>query len=551
MTVTAPTYAARIVDAPGVPIALVEDSGRITLDSSRAPHIEATVDLSITEASVLDDLDPRDSRRIVIDAGGRSFDLGIREVTPNREDARVTVRLASDEALLSDYAQLVDDKGPRSHEASLRAVVDYVLDKIDATLEPGATDADATAYWEVTNLIPNPSIELNFDGWIAGSGSGTLVRTAIAAAPAGAYALRWSATASQSNIVPATKTTDYSVQPGRWYVFSAYVVSQVGRTAAAVIQWWSSNGAVLSSQSIGTPVFTNSVAFQRVYVIAQAPAGASHMYPYVRTTGNTIGNQHYVDCAQLYEGDELVDYFDPTMSIPGYDVEWADVAHSSTSTRIPHVDRPPASLVWSAGISGLEFLHPLVQTAGLRLVCNERREWTLRDAGYREPGTQTFRDGVNIITADEQLTREADEWFDGAVYVYTWTDDDGIEQTRTDAYALTPNPTKVIRREISAAYPGPGRAAYAVQRAQGKGRTVTGTKQATWQEQAEQTFSAILSGTPIQVGIAERVVFDLSSNEVTTTSRTTDTPADAWVLIPSGEAWLDSPVGESWKEEVI
>ncbi|WP_298038315.1 hypothetical protein, partial [uncultured Microbacterium sp.] len=93
MTVTAPTYAARIVDAPGVPIALVEDSGRITLDSSRAPHIEATVDLSITEASVLDDLDPRDSRRIVIDAGGRSFDLGIREVTPNREDARVTVRL--------------------------------------------------------------------------------------------------------------------------------------------------------------------------------------------------------------------------------------------------------------------------------------------------------------------------------------------------------------------------------------------------------------------------------------------------------------------------
>lgn len=556
MTVTAPAYSARILGTPDVPVSMRSDAGSISLDVADAPHVTAQVTLTMPDAGLLDDLDPRDGRRLVIEAGGRTFDLGVREAKPDRAAGTVGVSLSSDEALLDDFSQLVDDRGPRAHEASLRGVTDYVLGKIGAGLEPGGPDTDVTAFWPVTNLLSNPSIEVNTAGWAAGSGASALSRIVMSSpvAPAGTAALRWTAAAGLSNVLPASSpsaTTDFRAEPGRWYVFTFYIVSTVARQAAAAIQWWSSNGTVLSGTSVGQVVVTNNTSFQRLHVIAQAPAGASHAMPYVQTTGNAAGNQHFVDCAMFYEGDELIDYFDPSMTVPGYEVTWAAAAHGSTSQRIPDVERPPSALVWRAGTSGLEFLRPLLVAAGLRLVCNERREWTLRDNEYREPGVQTFRIGVNIVAVDEELSREDDAWFDGMVARYTWTDDDGIEQTHDDTFALTPTPTKVVLREIAAPYPGPGRAEYAVRRAQGKGRTITATRQATWTEAAEQNLSVLLDGTEIQTGTAEKVVFDLARNEVTTTSRTTDTPAAAWVLIPTGETWLDSPAGASWIGEVI
>lgn len=184
-------------------------------------------------------------------------------------------------------------------------------------------------------------------------------------------------------------------------------------------------------------------------------------------------------------------------------------------------------------------------------MCDEKRRWTLRSADYRADGSQTYRHGINIIDGDELLSRESDEWFDGAVFVYTWTDKNGIEQQREDYFALTVTPTKVIRREISAPFPGIGRAEYAVRRAQGRGRTTTATAQARWDETTEQSLSILLEATPIQTGVANRVVFDLAGNTVSATSRTTETPAAAWILIPAGQKWLDSPVGASWISEVV
>lgn len=181
-------------------------------------------------------------------------------------------------------------------------------------------------------------------------------------------------------------------------------------------------------------------------------------------------------------------------------------------------------------MSAMEFILPLVQVLGLRPVCDEQRAWSLRSEAYRAPGAQTFRAGVNITSADEQLSRDDEGWFDGAVFRYQWTDRDDLPQTREDAYAL-PGASKIILREIAAPWPGAGRAEYAVRRAQGKGRTVTATKQATWTEHAEQPLTVLLDGTPIQTGTAGRVVFDLTGNAVTTTSRTTDTPAGAIALL--------------------
>ncbi|TFB15122.1 hypothetical protein E3V93_00140 [Microbacterium sp. 3H14] len=534
MTVAAPAYSARIVGAPDIPVALDQDAGRIVFDSGRAPHVSARgIRLALADPDLLNDLDPRDARRLEITAGGRVFDLGIRRATPDRESAKVAVELASDEAILDDFAQLVDDDGAWALQSSLRDVCDYVLGKIGASLEPGVNDADSTAYWEVTNLLANPSLEVDAANWIQVGGNPTLARAALSSAPAGGYVLRVTAAAVNALVAPVAAPSDFSVVPGKEYTFNAYVItSGTGRMAEARLQWRNANGTVVVSTVVGTPVPTSSAGYVRPTISAVAPPGATHVLPYIAITGTVSGQVHFVDAAMFHEGDRAIPYHDGSVAPAGYTVAWQDVAHKSASTRTPLVERRPESLRWPAGTSALAFLHPLVQAAGFRLVCNESREWTLRDAGWREPGAQTYRYGVNIINGSEELTRDSDAWYDGAVFRYTWTDRDGIEQTRDDAFALTPTPSKVILREIRAPYPGPGRAQYAVQRAQGKGRTVTATKQAAWTETAEQTFSAILEGTPIQIGIAERVEFDLGQNEVTATSRTTDTPAGAIVLLP-------------------
>ncbi|WP_292697679.1 hypothetical protein, partial [Microbacterium sp. 69-10] len=148
------------------------------------------------------------------------------------------------------------------------------------------------------------------------------------------------------------------------------------------------------------------------------------------------------------------------------------------------------------------------------------------------PGAQAWRYGVNITAADEKLSRDDESWFDGAVYVYRWTDETGAAQTRTDAYALTPSPSKVIRVELNTPYPGAGRAQNIVQRSPGKGRTVAVTGIPSWTEQTDQALQVLLDGTPIQTGITSSVRFNLDDDTVTVTSRTTDTPADAIDLLP-------------------
>lgn len=525
MTVAAPVYAGRILGTPDIPVSIRDDSGRLALDSSRAPHVTGSVSLSVEDAALLEDLDPRDNRRLVIDAGGRAFDLSIREANPDRGAATVGVRLASDEALLEDFAQLVDDNGPRAHEASLRAVVGYVLDKIGAMLEPGGGDADVTAFWEATNLVTNPGARSNANGYTAGSGTSAVARV-TAPTILGLPTIRYTASGA-GNAFLDTPVRGLRVTPGDVLTFSAYMASASNsRPARVLLRFLDQSGAtILDSYSDAVMTSTDAMVPTRISRTRRVPPNAAAVSAYINTTVNNAGQNHYVSCLMLHHGAELLDWFDGSSSGGGYTYAWEDAANGSTSTRVPDVERDPESLMWRAGVSALEFLRPLVQAAGFRLVCNERREWTLRPAEYREVGSLTYRDGFNLIGASETLSRGDESWFDGAVFVYTWTDQNGIEQTRIDAWALTENPSKVIRREINAAYPGPGRAQYTVRRAQGRGRTVELTAQAKWTEAAEQPFTAILEGTPLQTGISSRVEFDLSTNEVTVTSRTTDTPA--------------------------
>ncbi len=102
-----------------------------------------------------------------------------------------------------------------------------------------------------------------------------------------------------------------------------------------------------------------------------------------------------------HEGREVVPYFDgATAAGSGYTYEWQDAAHASASSRLPVTERAPELFEWRAGVSAIDFLAPLVQANGFRLVCDEQRRWTLRGVNYIAPGSAVaLRYGVNIIDA--------------------------------------------------------------------------------------------------------------------------------------------------------
>ena len=74
----------------------------------------------------------------------RGFDLTIRSRKVNVVDGTVELELASDEALLQDYA-LVSSLNYSPSSLQLRQIIKQVLARIGAYLAPGATDATVTA----------------------------------------------------------------------------------------------------------------------------------------------------------------------------------------------------------------------------------------------------------------------------------------------------------------------------------------------------------------------------------------------------------------------
>lgn len=546
MTVTQHRYVAYLTMYGGmIRIPLSIKSGSVRLNVTRWPHVTGELVVALSELGVLDELDPRRGRRVLLLASettfaqSRQFNLGIRKIRPSREASEVLVELASDEAMLEDYGPLEPDTGAREYQASLRGVVSYVLAKIGARLEPGGQDFDVTAYWGVTNQLPNPSAELDAASWLDAGGANNITRLNLTTAPAGGYVIRWTSAGADSSISPSGAATGYSVAPGRSMVFSAYVMTGVaGRTAALQLRWLNNAGDVVGTTS--GSALTTTTAFQRMHVIGTAPAGASNVLPVINIIGGVTGNYFYTDAAMLHEGVEVVPYFDGAKAPDsGYRYQWQAAIHASASSRVPHVERDPEIFTWPAGYGGVTFLAPLLQAHGLRLVCDEERLWTLRDADYFRPGVVTLTEGSNIVTIEESSSRDDEDWFDGLVMEYRWTDRYGIEQTRLDAYAV-PGAGKIIRRQLEAVYPGPGRAQYAVERARGKGRLIKVKTVANWDTQPEQRVVALLGVTPRQEGDIESVKFDFTTDRMTITSRTLDIPDGAIDLL---DGTIDGLVG--------
>ncbi len=554
MTVSTHVYTAVIAGTPTRPLELL--GGQITLSDQRSPHVTASISVAMPSLETLTYLDPRDGARVIITAQftpttgpgvTRTFNLGVRDYEVDQAGALVRVSLASDEALLEDYAPLALDESPREYETSLRGVVNYVLAKIGATLQPGTEDADVTRTWALTNLVMNPAADTT-TGYTLGTNASTL-SVGNSSPYQGTGYIRWVAVTAGVASFLNVGISDTRVNAGDRMTFNAYVrASAAGLTGRLYVQYRDSAGAVVGDGAL-SPITTlaTGTGWSELSLTLTVPEGIVAAQPYVVGYG-PAGSVFAADACSYYADHEFVDWFSGSSGNPGYATAWSGAANNSPSTRTPLVERPREALQWQAGQSAMDFLAPLVQSLGLRLVCDEARRWTLRDEEHTAPGSLAIRYGVNMIEGSERISRDAGLWFDARTTIYRYRDAAGVEQIREDSYALALPYTKHTVLELEAPYPGPGRSAYAVRRAQSRGREVAATAVADWRAAAEQPVTIALASAPIQTGRTSEVRFDLDTDRMAITARTTDTPPLAWVLGPSDLTWNAADPGLTWDE---
>lgn len=523
---------------------LTISEGKITVADDWSPYIQATFDVPIADIDLAEQIDPKADQRVVVVAeeaiGGtsRTFDLALRARSIDHKDKKITIELASDEALLMDRKRVAAtvDKTPRTHAASLRAVCNWALGKIGAALEAGTDDADISPYWPLTNFLTNPNVVATATGYLSGSASTTIAYNA-GAGFSGTGFLRCTQTAvTGATYLAPGATSGFPVTARHTYTVASYLrVSTSTSIFQMQLRWFDENNVVIStSTSSGLSIGTS---WTRHSFTAEAPVGAVKVVPFISVSATASGRTWDIDASVLVEDDEVPAYFDGASTLTGYTLAWSGTANASQSTRTPLVDRPRELLYWSPGKSLWDFLTPLLESAGLRLFCDETRDWRLVDpATYEVPGYVTVQEKHNPTRGTDNITRNDDSWADAVVCIYRWTDDFGVQR---EAYDFAGDPDgKCITLTYDREFPGPGAAAYALGRFQGTGRTQDVTCLTTYDATPGQDVTITLPGTLPQTGKVREVIFDLKTGLMDLGTRgLIDALPGSWALWNPTQTW--------------
>lgn len=214
--------------------------------------------------------------------------------------------------------------------------------------------------------------------------------------------------------------------------------------------------------------------------------------------------------------------------------------------------RDPDALKREPGERAWDFLDSLVQSAGLRLFCDEQRRWYLVDpAGYSVPGSLRISEGTNATAASDTIDLSAGDrgitgYAETIVVRYRWTDADKVQQVAYDAAGENHGVGRLI--DVNRPFPGFGAAQAAYRKARGKGRTLALEALTDLAATPGKTLVATLPGAPVQAGVVSSVEFRDDGTMRVGSRGLTDAPETAWALQPDGYAWEDVPTGQSWDE---
>lgn len=175
-----------------------------------------------------------------------------------------------------------------------------------------------------TNVITNPSFEVDTTGWTVASG--TLTRDT---------AERFIGVASGRHSIPAGATnewifTDVAAGPGEVWTCSAWVKGTAGKTQAMALQFFDAANALITT--VVGAAFTLSTGWQRIVRTATTPAGTAKIRVSLRkpSTADQGAFDVWWDAVQMERKSYATTYADGSLG-PGY--EWTGAPHASASTR--------------------------------------------------------------------------------------------------------------------------------------------------------------------------------------------------------------------------
>lgn len=530
--------------------------GTAGVDMSRVPYAAASFQVPRVDDTLGELLDPRNGQRVQIQAGddlagtSRLFDLGIRSRTVDHRQKLIRIEAASDEALLMDYAPLVDDWGPYDVAGSLRAVCDYVLGKIGASLAAApATDADVTPHWNQTNLIPNPNCNVDTTHWGAvftGGGAGSLTRgvpggATIPGGNPGGYA-RVNVATGTAGIVSARYGVAVAdnipnVTAGTMYTASGFIVHN--NPGVKQIRLWVGFKDDTGRTILGVTQYATADpnTWAPITISAIAPVGATHAaLEYGVNDGMSAGQFVGVTGCVLAEGtlnDLWHDGSKPDDA--NYTYDWQPDPNNSPSARTAIVERPLESLKWPAGTSAWAFLEPLCASVGLRLFCDEQRVWRLIDPQTYSLDRTVTAAPYNTTEGTDGIDRDDAQYITGVIVRYTWTDEAGTARTRDDTAGEA---GKVLLIELPTPFPGAGVAAAILTRRAGQGRVQDVTCLPDWAATPGMGAAISLPGTTDQLGTVQSVEWDLATGLMRLGTRG---------ILPAGPGtWLNAAWDISW-----
>lgn len=554
------------VTTPNAPLPV--SGGSATLDESWSPYVQASVEVPLTDLAFLERIDPRDDQRVQLLAGDaigqtdREFDLGLRGRTVDHKAGKVTLELASDEALLFDKRRLAAtvDSTPRTFESSLRGVCSWALGKIGANLLAGTADADLTATWDATNLQTNPSAGANLDGWTASGGTLARVTGGIGHPDGTPSSVRAIMSAGATGGLYFYGGDDSSIAGGVYnvrisgkqlYRVSAWVRTSVSKTIRLSVQQRNSGNTPAGANLNGPDFTTTANTWHRLTYVFQAYPESVRMGVYCYLTSGTWSAGQTIDMTgvMVTEGTTDTPYFDGSTTIRTdlYAYSWSGTPHLSTSERKAFFLRPPELFDWKPGQSLNDFLRPLVEASGLRLFCDEHRVWRLVDpTSYEVPGYVVVQAKHNATEGTDTIDRNTEDWATGILVVYRWTDAEG---TRREAFDFAGTDSKVVTIERESEYPGPGAAAYFLNSRTGRGRAQEVTALVDFRATPTNDVSIDLPGTVKQTGKVRRVTFGLSDGLMDLGTRgLIDTLDGSWAAWNPTQKWAEVNPTLKWKD---
>lgn len=303
--------------------------GSCTLDFGAIPYGRARVVIPLLDPDTIEDLDPRRIIRGGIVAGdeargtARQFDLGLRSRRIDYKTKTIEIELATDEAVLIDYASLTDDTTPRTYEKSIRALINYVLGKV---IPPRL------------NHARNPSFRLSTAGWIASLAgtSGTLTRVTGSAPPelpAGVARGRLTLTAASAGRWGFTGGIPVGIlTPGLYYTLSGFLhTNGTVNDGRVIIRWLNAGGGVVS-ESVSNPLLITdfSPSWRRYSVSGKMPATAVRAQLQFMRDSGASGDVLDVTGVMFEEGSQMLAPFDGE-SFPDAGTSYVGGAEDSSS----------------------------------------------------------------------------------------------------------------------------------------------------------------------------------------------------------------------------